>query len=675
MILRALLLLTVLCPLGLPAQIGVRPPLTSAAAETVEKRLAPLAEEVRRATVGVLTRTGTGSAVIVSADGLIATAGHLFDRADERVTIVFSDGRRERARTLGRTVQTDVALMRLDDEGPWPFVRLGKAREIRPGVPVFALGHPGGPRPEQRPAPLRLGRLLSQGDTFIRTSTVIDSGDSGGPLFDMEGRLIGIHSRIGRSLRQNMHAPIEALVSEWARLLKGEIITDRGFPAQPILGIRGGPGPGRRLQVEEVYEGLPAAEAGLQVDDLIESLDGRRMRDIDDVLRFTRRKKVGDVVKAVVLRGSERLEVDITLAGPPGAPEQPEEGAAPAAPESSEPESARELPSGEEASREMPTVAGSILERLDRESRTSWTDPFKEAATRVRPALVRLSAPPREGGERPRQSIGTVVAAHGLVLAKLSEVDSVTSGRMPDGRELTLDRVHVDADRDLALLAAREVTPETPLPTVTFSSGFEAEPGRIIHCVAPLERRSRTAIVSVRPRDVAAARAFLGVRFGAEDDAILIDQVLPDTAASRAGLEVGDRVVSLDGKPVTRRENLIASLRTRKPGDTVRLSILRAEDTLDLEATLGRRPEGRARPTTPELSERRHDLDGVFQHDGTPLRIRDLGSPILDLEGRIVGISMARQSRYGVLAHGAETILSFLEAAKDQAATLPGGGR
>src|SRR5438876_11640505 len=98
---------------------------------------------------------------------------------------------------------------------------MGKSDELTKGEWCLATGHPRGYKPGRTP-PVRLGRDLTFGNTIIKTDCTLVGGDSGGPLFDMQGRVIGIHSRIGQTLAQNMHVPVDTYRETWDRLVKGD---------------------------------------------------------------------------------------------------------------------------------------------------------------------------------------------------------------------------------------------------------------------------------------------------------------------------------------------------------------------------------------------------------------------------------------------------------------------
>jgi hypothetical protein len=119
------------------------------------------------------------------------------------------------------------------DKGPFPYVEMGTSAYMRTGQYCIAVGHPGGPK-LNRGMVVRVGRILINNNSFLRTDCHLVGGDSGGPLFNMRGEVIGIHSRIGSSaMSENMHVPLDTYRQTWDRLVKGD--SWGGILGQPML--------------------------------------------------------------------------------------------------------------------------------------------------------------------------------------------------------------------------------------------------------------------------------------------------------------------------------------------------------------------------------------------------------------------------------------------------------
>jgi S1-C subfamily serine protease len=218
--------------------------------------------------------------VIISKDGYVLTAAHVAGRPNltNNVLLTLADGREVKGKTLGLYRTLDAGLMKITEPGDYPFAEMGNSAILRDGQWCLALGHPGGYQ-EDRGIVLRVGRVLLNDlrEGVIVTDCTLVGGDSGGPLFDMDGRVIGINSRIAESLNSNMHVPVSTFKDVWDRLDKGE---DWGhLPGQePWLGVKGADNP-KYAQIESVTPGSPADEAGLIAGDIIISFDGQSIPD------------------------------------------------------------------------------------------------------------------------------------------------------------------------------------------------------------------------------------------------------------------------------------------------------------------------------------------------------------------------------------------------------------
>ncbi|MDB5171250.1 MAG: hypothetical protein JWN51_23 [Phycisphaerales bacterium] len=307
-----------------PAKVAVPLPTTRPALgiprtvkdlREIERQVQAVVKKALPATVGVIVGSGQGSGVIVSKDGYVLTAGHVASAPGQDVLIVMADGRRVKAKTLGINYGIDSGMIKITEKGEWPFVPTGKSADLKAGQWVIALGHPGGYQ-KGRPPVLRLGRVLTLNDNVIDSDCTLVGGDSGGPLLDLEGNLVGIHSRIGASTLANLDVPVDTFSDTWDRLAKGEawgqppgFMTVRG----PVLGV-GGETNEKGCRLTEVNPGGPAEKAGLKVGDVIIALNGKPVKGVENLAFMLLGHKPGDQVALHVLRGEETLDVKATLA-------------------------------------------------------------------------------------------------------------------------------------------------------------------------------------------------------------------------------------------------------------------------------------------------------------------------------------------------------------------------
>jgi len=227
------------------------------------------------------------------------------------VSYVFPDGKTTKGKTLGTNHEIDAGLMRITDAGPWPHVEISDPDQARLGDWVLALGHPGGFDPH-RPLVVRLGRIVRLAQNALQTDCTLIAGDSGGPLFDMHGRVVGIHSRISDSTAANFHVPIATYSETWERLARGENWGDGRPPTQAWVGAWGVDHP-EGFRVELVNRGGPGEMAGLKVGDVVTSMNGKPFKNFDAFSKQLSRAKVGERVKLVVKRGDSELTVDVTV--------------------------------------------------------------------------------------------------------------------------------------------------------------------------------------------------------------------------------------------------------------------------------------------------------------------------------------------------------------------------
>jgi len=204
----------------LPSALTKTVPASVADLRAIERHIKALAARVSPAVVAVEIGSGSGSGVVISADGLVLTAGHVCGRPGRAARFTFPTGKTARGKTLGVDFDSDTGLMRITDRGPWPHVAMGDLQQARMGDWVLALGHPGG-FDQRRSLVVRSGRIIELAHDALQTDCTIGPGDSGGPLFDMHGRVIGIHSAISSSLSDNFHVAVTEFYYTWEVLAKG----------------------------------------------------------------------------------------------------------------------------------------------------------------------------------------------------------------------------------------------------------------------------------------------------------------------------------------------------------------------------------------------------------------------------------------------------------------------
>jgi len=280
---------------------------------------------------------GSGSGVIVTEDGLILTAAHVLQAVGEEFEVILSNGDKVKAKSLGKAYGRDAALGQIIEPGKYPHVGRAEPNALAEGDWALAMGHPGGYEVD-RAAPLRLGRILEKDvDGFIVTDCTLSGGDSGGPLFNLEGKLIGIHSSIGWRVAENRHVPMEAFEKNWDRLMKGDEWGRLGLrereprnrpgrersrsaepaegplPDQPRLGVSIEPAGADGAIVDQVEDGSPARKAGILSGDVITKVNGQGIANGSALVSQVTKLKPGDEITLTIERGQQTLELKTKL--------------------------------------------------------------------------------------------------------------------------------------------------------------------------------------------------------------------------------------------------------------------------------------------------------------------------------------------------------------------------
>ena len=521
----------------------------------VESRTVEVVDAASDATVRLEFRgrmASSGSGVIIDPDGLVLTAGHVGNRPGRRVEVLLPDGRSFRGETLGQIFNDDVdlELIRIEDvpEGEiLPAVDLAEARSIDRGDWVITLGYAAGisDRIDVQPA-ARLGRVIGTDGGELAVDSPFDAGDSGGPVLDLDGRLVGIVSRCGHQAWQNIATGVAA-IHAFLPHLEADSLEDIDADAWSGNGARRG---ARRTKRDPRLLAGIAANTG--------SSPG-----------FT-----------AEIRYEDRLVGVGTIVGP-----------------------------------DRIVAKASLLARQSRDAIAIYEEPAdgRRVLTDVTPIaidpeldLVLLDAPGVEGPASPPELRSEPVGA-GTVLVVLDD----------DGDPADFGIVARDQD----VLRAEDATEDRP---------------------------------------------FIGIAYSVERDGtgVRITRVVPSSSAAAAGIRVDDVLRTLDGRPLQSRRGLATELSERAIGDLVSLEIDRDGESLEIGMALGIRPgsstNGLPTNTTTGTSRLRGGFGEVHLVDADipPHRI---GSPVVDLDGHLVGWTVARRTRTSVVVVPWKRVLDRIE--------------
>jgi len=304
-------------PVDLDAIFAGGEPSTVAELKAMEQHQQELAEKLVACTVGIVVGPAHGSGVIISEDGYVLTAAHVAGKPERDATFILPDGRRVKGKTLGTYRTLDAGLMKIAEDGPWPHAEMAKSGGIDVGGWCVVTGHPGGFQEGRKPV-VRIGRVILKDKFAITTDCTLVGGDSGGPLFDMSGEVIGINSRIGSFLTANMHVPIAAYHDAWDRLVKGDAWGH--FPGTgPRIGVQGDPD-SDVAKVAAVVPNAPAKKAGIKPGDVIVRYGDKPITDFSSLQMCVNDSQPGDKVTVEVLRGDKKVKLELVVGKSPGRP-------------------------------------------------------------------------------------------------------------------------------------------------------------------------------------------------------------------------------------------------------------------------------------------------------------------------------------------------------------------
>lgn len=265
-----------------------------------------------------------GSGFVIDASGIIVTNNHVIENADD-IEAVFADGSKLKAKLLGTDTKTDLSVLKVEPPKPLTAVKFGDSRKMRIGDWVMAIGNPFG-----LGGSVTLGIISARGrninagpyDNFIQTDAAINKGNSGGPLFNMQGEVIGINTAIispsGGSIGIGFSVPTELAENVIKQLIEfGE--TRRGWlgvriqPVTDEVAKSVGLSAARGAMVSGVIKGGPVEKGPIQIGDVIVGFDGRNVKDSDELVRAVAEATVGKEVEVRILREGKEQTVKVTL--------------------------------------------------------------------------------------------------------------------------------------------------------------------------------------------------------------------------------------------------------------------------------------------------------------------------------------------------------------------------
>lgn len=718
---------------------------------SIARRIESVVQNTQSAVVGVevrVVRSGiplqmSGSGTIISPDGYVVSAAHVVVGQESRCTIVLSDGSEYPADVLGVNSGVDYALLKVHGVDNLPYVEMGQSHTILPGEWVVVMGHPLGiEKIPFRPPVVRAGRVTRLTANRMHTDAPLISGDSGGAVMNMDGKLVGINvsinildatsnhftpiqhvkdnfeilaaginitnsslqiqtrlSEMSRlvaahiseqkyddalSVVQNMieidptrpsihyqwatvllarnasgdiseaftllNQAVDLGWSDWSKLINDsafesvrsheefeelviKLYRKLDFPAR--LGLRVQPHQISSLGglvVNAVTGGSPAHKAGLKTGDKLTHADGQFLQLSDELYGIIRNKRAGDNVTIRYVRGDERVSVDIRLHGLP-------------TPRSSV--QSHEYRSGLGVRRVVSVGLGDA---------STYVFPIKQ--------------------DRAIKVYGVSVRSDGWILTKLSEIE--------DGKNISITVNDIEkfgriVARNTAMDLALIKIDAQSLPIVRFAGSdrestvgsmvssfdhtYESIGVGFISMVNYLARNiNQTPVVGMEGRPLTPEEMdSLGV------DGIRVTSVITNYPAHRAGMRRGDVIVSVDGYFFNDWKLYVDHVYRKNPGDKVQFVILRNDEYQHIEVELGHqigmehpmRNSDVGRRILGPYNARYNGFGEVVAHD-TVLSPNQMGTPLVDLSGKVVGINIARFHRSLTYAIPANRIVEIL---------------
>ncbi len=263
-----------------------------------------------------------GSGFVISEDGFVVTNNHVIESADE-IIVEFFSGKELPAEVIGTDPKTDIALLKVETDTALPFVSFGDSDTARVGDWVMAMGNPLGQgfSVSAGIVSARNRALSGTYDDYIQTDAAINRGNSGGPLFNMDGQVIGVNTAIlspnggsigiGFSMASNVVTRVVDQLKQYGETRRGWLgvriqdVTDDVAEAMELDEVRG-------ALVTDVPEG-PAAEAGMKAGDVILSFDGKAVEDTRSLVRQVGNTEVGKTVRVMVFRQGKTQNLKVTL--------------------------------------------------------------------------------------------------------------------------------------------------------------------------------------------------------------------------------------------------------------------------------------------------------------------------------------------------------------------------
>ena len=271
---------------------------------------------------GPRSASALGAGFVISEDGYVVTNNHVIEGADE-IEVEFINGDIFPAKIVGTDANIDIAVLKIDADKPFEYVAFGNSDVARVGDWVMAMGNPLGQGFSVSAGIIsaRNRELSGPYDDYIQTDAAINRGNSGGPLFNMDGEVIGVNTAIispsggsiglGFSMASNTVDPVVKQLKKYGEVRRGWLGVNIGSVNDEMAEALGLDEPTGAI-IRDVFDG-PAKDAGLKTMDVIVMFDGKEVADSGALVRIVGGTPVGSTVKTIVLRDGKRMSIDVVL--------------------------------------------------------------------------------------------------------------------------------------------------------------------------------------------------------------------------------------------------------------------------------------------------------------------------------------------------------------------------
>ena len=572
-------------------------------------------EKVMPAVVAINDRGTIFSGVIVSKQGHVLSAGHAV-RPNRSYTVILADGRKFRTKGLGANTRVDMAMLKIQtgdlQTADLPFAAMGHSAYVVADQPCVGISHPG-LFDANRGAVVRFGHVLSpvtSNEGMIKSTAKMEPGDSGGPLIDLDGKVIGIHSNIRRDEEANYDVPIDSFKKYWNELKEPETFQVEGYPSLPRLGFRGKPAGDLGVKVLKVYDDGQAKKIGLKPNDYVTSVGGTEVTSSKQIWNRLIKLRSSGASEFFVNANRNNKQVSFRFQLNDGQQATP----------ASYPELAN-----------LPAEFSRLESKLD-DNVFVVRSVVGEKTTKVRATRLKKTG-------------------RGNLISKSSRVGANPRIELSNGSRVSAKIVARDKTNDLVLLSA--VLPgRGGLDLSQVLGDLEELRGKLLLTPNPGSDSGGRGEISVwgskyfSVRRTQMSGGYLGVRVAEDSGGVVFARVLSG-AAKKAGIKSGDELIRLDQTNINRTKDVFTFLRSKDPNSRISAVIKRADQEMTKEILLGNRPE-RTGHVADDLiggkSLRRDGFSLAISHDAE-LNPEDCGGPVFDLDGNFLGVNIARSSR------------------------------